>query len=259
MTTQLLDDFDLYSDLVLSVGAGAHDRPLTPIGVSDLILRLKKETGETRSQISHRLGLGRKTKASSIDKPPDTTQLDRFLKLQRLSRKNACMLGFRGAPGKIPFTLGALVADLPNRDDHDAILETVLASYGGKKRLTRDDVREIVYRKKASPAEPINKIIEEVVATRQVAGRYMIGVRLPAGVGDGASDLPREQISAALPGIVIASATIREGTLFVSVDEDNFGRIEKRCKKAGVSIMEFLRRAMGCAAKPRRNGGGRRS
>lgn len=199
MTAQLLDDLDLYSDLVLSVGEGAGDRPLAPIEVSDLILRLERETGETRQQISRRLGLGRKAKVSSMNKPPDTTQINRFLKLQNLSRKNACMLGFRAAPGKIPFTLGAVVADLPDKGDHDAILKAVLASYDTKKRMTRNDVREIVYRKKASPAEPIDGIIEAAMRARPAADRrYMIGVSLPAGAGSGyASDLLRSRRGAA--------------------------------------------------------------
>ena len=245
MTAQLLDDLDLYSDLVLSVGKGAGDRPLAPIEVSDLILRLESETGETRQQISRRLGLGRKAKVSSMNKPPDTTQINRFLKLQNLSRKNACMLGFRAAPGKIPFTLGAVVADLPDKGDHDAILKAVLASYGAKKRMTRKDVREIVYRKKASPAEPIGGIIEAVMKARQAADHcYMIGVSLPAGAGAGhAPDLLR-RVGAALPGVEIAAATISDGTLFVSMDADNFALIEDLRKKARVPIAEFIRRSL---------------
>ena len=246
MAAQLLDDLDLYSDLVLSVGKGAGDRPLAPIEVSDLILRLERETGETRRQISRRLGLGRKAKVSSMDGPPDTTQINRFLKLQNLSRKNASMLGFRAAPGKIPFTLGAVVADLPDKGDHDAILKTVLASYGTKQRMTRDDVREIVYRKKASPAEPIDGIIEAVMRARPAADhRYMIGVSLPAGAaaGRGAPDLPR-RVGAALPGVEIAAATIRDGTLFVSLDADNFALIEDLRKKARVPVAEFIRRSL---------------
>ena len=39
---KLLDDLDLYSDLVSSVGTGTSDRPLDPIECSDLIIRLSE-------------------------------------------------------------------------------------------------------------------------------------------------------------------------------------------------------------------------
>ena len=58
--TQLIDDLDVYSDLLLSVGTNDPDRPLTPIECSDLIVRLKEETGDTWEQISKRLQLGKK-------------------------------------------------------------------------------------------------------------------------------------------------------------------------------------------------------
>ena len=37
---------DFYSDLLMSIGTHDSDRPFTPIEVSDLIVRLKEETGE---------------------------------------------------------------------------------------------------------------------------------------------------------------------------------------------------------------------
>lgn len=241
MAEHLLDDFDSYSDLILSVGAGASDRPLTPIEVSDMVLRLEKETGETRRQMSRRLGLGRKTRASSVDKPTDTTQLDRFFKLQNLSRKNAYMLGFRDAPGKIPFTIGAVVADLPNKDDHNVIFKTVFASRATKTKVTTNDVREIVYRKKASPATPIEEIIESVMETKpSVDHYYMIGVSLPPDLRLPDHDV-LGSIRTALPEIEIASATVRDGALFVSLDEENFGKVEERRRKSGMPITGFFR------------------
>ena len=86
---KLLDDLDLYSDLVSSVGTNSSDRPLTPIECSDLIIRLSEETGETKEQLSKRLGLGRKRKIKTLDKPLDTTQIRLFEQLQDLSRKNS--------------------------------------------------------------------------------------------------------------------------------------------------------------------------
>ena len=62
MSGLILDDLDLYSDLLSSVGTHDKDRPLTPIECSDLIVRLKEETGESWEQLSKRLGLGKKRK-----------------------------------------------------------------------------------------------------------------------------------------------------------------------------------------------------
>ena len=85
----LMDDLDLYSDLLLSVGTGTFERPLTPIECSDYIMQLKEETGQSWEQLSVKLGLGKKVKITTMDAPPDTTQIRFFAKLQKLSRKNA--------------------------------------------------------------------------------------------------------------------------------------------------------------------------
>ena len=43
---KITNDLDLFSDLLSSVGTNDKDRPLTPIECSDLIVRLKEETGD---------------------------------------------------------------------------------------------------------------------------------------------------------------------------------------------------------------------
>ena len=47
MGNLILDDLDLYSDLLASVGTNDKDRPLLPIDCSDMFVRLKEETGES--------------------------------------------------------------------------------------------------------------------------------------------------------------------------------------------------------------------
>ena len=88
MVEKLLDDLDTYSDLLLSIGTHDPKRPFTPIEVSDLLLRLKNETGDSWKEISKRVGLGKKLKSSTIKKDIDDTQVKLFEKLQNLYRKN---------------------------------------------------------------------------------------------------------------------------------------------------------------------------
>ena len=174
MHTPILDDLELYSDLVSSVGEGGSDRVLTPIECSELIIRLQKETNENDQQLSKRLGLGKKRKIKTLDDPLDTTQLNLFKKLQGLSKMNAHMLGFRNQTGKIPFTTGCMVAELDDKNDHNWILKTVLASYDTKKPLTTKDVFEIVSRKKKSLDVHISEIIETVVNLKPVVDEYYL-------------------------------------------------------------------------------------
>ena len=178
MSGLILDDLDLYSDLLSSVGTHDKDRPLTPIECSDLIVRLKEETGESWEQLSKRLGLGKKRKIKTSSAPPSTAQIKLFEKLQNLSRKNAYALGWgRTGDGKIGFTIGCLVASLPDKDAHDIILDAVLASQETDKPILKTDVLDICNRVRNSPEKPAEEIIEDVLKYKPVMEHiYKIGI-----------------------------------------------------------------------------------
>ena len=164
MGNLILDDLDLYSDLLSSVGTNDKDRPLIPIECSDMIVKLKEETGESWEQLSKRLGLGKKRKIKTSSAPPDTTQIKLFEKLQNLSRKNAYALGWgRSGDGKIGFTIGCLVAGLEDKNAHDIILDAVLASQETDKPILKTDVIDICNRVRSSPEKPAKEIIEHVL------------------------------------------------------------------------------------------------
>ena len=161
--TQLIDDLDVYSDLLLSVGTNDPDRPLTPIECSDLIVRLKEETGDTWEQISKRLQLGKKRKISTSKKEADTTQVRLFEQLQNLSRRSVYKLGFgRVRDGKVGFTIGCLVAALEDKRAHDIIIDFVLDSQEREKPLKKTDVQNICNRVRGSPETPVEEILEHV-------------------------------------------------------------------------------------------------
>ena len=167
MSEKILDDFDLYSDLLMSIGTHDPDRPFTPIEVSDLIVRLKEETGDSWEELSKRLGLGKKKKSSTIKKSNDTTQLRLFEKLQNLSRRNAYSLGWgKFKDGKIAMTLGCEIAKLSDKDEQDILISAIIETSDTEKPIIKNDVKNILNRKIKSPEIPISEIIEHVSNTK---------------------------------------------------------------------------------------------
>lgn len=246
-TTPLLEDLELYSDLISSVGSHSGNRRLTPIECSDLIIRLKNETQEGWEQISKRLSLGKKTKISTLDAPNDATQVRNFKDLQNLSRKNAYMLGFGSDEAKIPFTLGVLVSSLPNKEDHNIILKTTL-----EKDLKKKDIMKIVDLKKKSSTVSIEEIIEQVIKAKPVIDEYyLIGITLEKNLEEQIKKIS-EQKSQNIKDVIldlfkkrftdnqITSISIKNNTLFISMTQNNFEKIENDKNSNKKSITEFF-------------------
>lgn len=163
MSQKILDDLDFYSDLLLSIGGHDSDRPLKPIEVSDSLVQLQNETGDSLEELSKRVGLGKKKNVSTINKKTDTTQIRIFLTLQKLSRRNVYSLGWgKSKDGKVAMTLGGDIAKLPNKDDHDFIFNAIIESLDSEDPFVKDDVKNIVNRKIKSPETDIQDIIELV-------------------------------------------------------------------------------------------------
>ena len=246
-TTPLLEDLELYSNLISSVGSHSGNRRLTPIECSDLIIRLKNETQEGWEQISKRLSLGKKTKISTLDAPNDATQVRNFKDLQNLSRKNAYMLGFGSDEAKIPFTLGVLVSSLPNKEDHNIILKTTL-----EKDLKKKDIMKIVDLKKKSSTVSIEEIIEQVIKAKPVIDEYyLIGITLEKNLEEQIKKIS-EQKSQNIKDVIldlfkkrftdnqITSISIKNNTLFISMTQNNFEKIENDKNLNKKSITEFF-------------------
>lgn len=246
-TAPLLEDLELYSDLISSVGSHSGNRRLTPIECSDLIIRLKNETQEGWEQISKRLSLGKKTKISTLDAPNDATQVRNFKDLQNLSRKNAYMLGFGSDEAKIPFTLGVLVSSLPNKEDHNIILKTTL-----EKDLKKKDIMKIVDLKKKSPTVSIEEIIEQVIKAKPVIDEYyLIGITLEKNLEEQIKKIS-EQKSQNIKDVIldlfkkrftdnqITSISIKNNTLYISMTQNNFEKIENDKNSNKKSITEFF-------------------
>lgn len=163
MNGKILDDLDLFSDLLMSIGTHDPDRPFTPIEVSDLIVKLKEETGDSWGQLSKRVGLGKKLKSSTMKKSIDTTQIKLFEKLQNLSRKYVYVLGWgTSKDGKVSMTIGCEIAKLSDKSEQNIFLDAVLESLDTDQPIRKNDVKNILNRKIKSPETPISEIIEHV-------------------------------------------------------------------------------------------------
>ena len=257
MGSKLMDDLELYSDLLSSIGTGNEDRPLTPIECSDYIKRLQEETGESLEKISTRLGLGKKRKIKTMDKPPDTTQIKLFLKLQNLSRKSAYMLRFgKSTEKKVGFTIGCLVADLPDEKDQDIILQTVIKNVDSSKPITKTDVMHILERKKKSPETSIGKIIEHVMRIKPVTEVVnMIVFRLDYSVrgkldllvkkdGKSYKDIMTYLINKKFTNNEILSINLKGDNAYISINDDQFKTLENNWKSNRINMTDYFNKIL---------------
>lgn len=150
---RLIDDFDKYSDLILSVKTHEKERPLVPIEVSKYISRMIKELpSENLLQISRRLHLN------------DASQTKYFLKLLELPEKVHYLLGWKVyGEEKIPFTIGVILLDLKNKDDIEYVLKS-----GLDHKFTKNEAQRIVQYKKNFPEKSIEECVEQVLKIRPV-------------------------------------------------------------------------------------------
>ncbi len=256
MTSKLLDDLDLYSDLLASVGTGDEDRPLTPIECSDYIKQLHEETGESLEKLSTRLGLGKKRKIKTMNEPPDTTQIKLFLKLQNLSRKSAYMLRFgKSSEDKVGFTIGCLVSDLSDKREQDVILQTVLKSMDDEKKITKSDVIKILERKRKSPDTKIEEIIEHVMKIKPVIEKTnMIVLRASPHVlekldflkkqGKIPKDVLTDMANKKFQDNEISSISLKKNNIYITIKDEQFKKIEGLWKSEKSNVTQYFNRML---------------
>ena len=156
----LIDDFDKYSDLVLSVKTHQKDRPLEPIEVAKYITRMIDELpDENLLKISNRLGLN------------DATQTKYFLKLLELPETVHYLLGWKvHQEEKIPFTISVILSELGNKEDMEYLVKA-----GLEHKFTKNEAMRIVQLKKKFPEKSADECIEKVLKIRPVIVKgYMI-------------------------------------------------------------------------------------
>ena len=254
MAEKLLDDLDTYSDLLLSIGTHDPDRPLVPIEVSDMVLRLKEETGDSWEDISKRVGLGKKKKISTVKKKPDTTQIKLFEKLQNLSKRNAYSIGWgESKNGKVAMTLGCDIAKLSSKDDHDILINTIIDSLETKKPIRKGDVKNILDRKTKSPETPIGEIIEHVMNIKPIMELFWkIGItpedifleKFKKKILDETihpSELLRMLLEKKIKkGLINSVSMTKNDLIWITLDEDNFKELENEWKSQKIPVTSFF-------------------
>ncbi len=169
--TKLIKNIKLYSKLLKSVGRQGRGliqkQPLSPVECGKLIQRLIDEEKEDKYQIVERLDLGRPKDGKDIYKKRDTTQLDNFLSLLKVSEKSRDYAGWgwEGLP-KIPFsTIVQLSTFLP--DEQDKVLQTALK--GEKKsEILKKEVIKLKKWRNENPKLTIDEGIQKILKLKPV-------------------------------------------------------------------------------------------
>lgn len=247
MSGKLVDDLELYSDLLLSVGTHKGKRPLIPIEVSNLIVRLKEEEKLDDKEVSKRLDLGKATKITNLDKN-DPTQVKQFLKLQNLSLKSRKLLGWGNTePDKIPFTTGVIISELDDKKDQDIVIQSCL-----ERGIKKDEANRILDLKKKSPGIKIDDCIEKVLKIRPITEiwyivSHTISPSLLKNIQNNAESLkksPTEYLKDIIKSKCnkgkIESVILKGMTVYISMDEECNDFIENKQKQTKQSFSSYM-------------------
>jgi hypothetical protein len=142
-------------------------QPLSPVECGKLIQRLIDEEKEDKYQIAERLDLGRPKDGTDIYKKRDTTQLDSFLSLLKVSEKSRDYAGWgwEGLP-KIPFsTIVELSAFTP--EEQDKVLQAALKGET-KSEILKKEVINLKKWRKENPELTIDEGIQKILKLKPV-------------------------------------------------------------------------------------------
>ena len=253
----ILDNMDVFSDLLASLGTHSKDRPLRPFECSTCIVKLKNETNESWEDISSRLQLGKK-KTNDFSKKTDTTMVRNFANLQNISKKRAYTIDWgESSEDMVGFTSAVYISKLEEKKDQDELFDAILESYendGNSKKIVKKDVIKIVEEKKKSPEIPIKDIIESVTKRKyQTDTWYKIGIKpttfnlekikkIIQNHNKELVDIFNEKIFNEKP---IHKARINEkNTLWLTVDEITFNWFERNWQKQNLSMTSYFNKIL---------------
>jgi len=258
LTDKLIDDIDKLTDLALSVGvqAGKYKgipRPLIPLEVAQYIQQIKNETNETDSQISKRLRLGRpKSKSGKIMtdvdvEEADPSQVKKFLKLLKWSKKSVSGIGFKGDPNKAPFSV-ALEALKLEPSEQDVIIRNIL-----KYKLTKDEIKRVIQYKEKYQLK-IDECIQKVLKIRpEKSTQYMVVYNIPNTVYQVLKELGNstEEISKKLVELIklklkgeIEQVTINESLLIIFMDTTAYKSFEQEMESKDLTYNQCVKRLL---------------
>lgn len=249
----ILDNIELFSDLLASLGTHSKDRILTPFECSTFIVRLKEETNESWEEISKRLGLGKKKTNNFTKKTIDTTMVRNFASLQSITQKRGYAIGWGiSTEDKVVFTAAVYISKLVSENDQLKVMDAVLESNRDdiKKPLTKNDVIKIVDEKSKSPQTPIDDIIASVSGRKFKSDtNYRIGISL-----DLSNNLKIKQILKTDPSKlteimndsvfktnpILKAYQNEKGTFWLVTDEKTFNIFQSGWRKNNINMTSFF-------------------
>ena len=246
----ILDNIELLSDLLASLGTHAKDRILTPFECSTHIVRLKEETGESWEDVSKRLGLGKKKK-NDFTKKTDTTMVRNFANLQSLTKKRAYAIGWgESTPDKVAFTAAVYVSKLDSEKDQIQLMDTILDSIkdDSGKNIVKNDVIKIVEEKRKSPETSIDDIIRSVTDRKVESDtNFRMGISLePQNYSKIKQILKTTNLTEHLNTFVFKTNPVLKayqndkGTLWLVAEEKTFNRFQSGWRKNNVAMTLYF-------------------
>ena len=246
---KLTDDTKQYAKLLLSVGRQGRGmdkrRPLTPVECAKMISRLQKEEGETLSQISKRLDIGRPEDKTNIYRKRDHKLARLLLKLLDFSEKSRHFAGWgwEGYP-KIPFTLMASISSM-KPDEQDKIIQS---AFNDEKKsvINTRDITKINKWRKDNPDLPIEECIEKVLRLKpvivtshmivcEISEKLRNFIQSNSDYRDRLLEILRKGMDGQFHGIDATDILIT-----ISMDEQAYQTFQNQQYKKGVSFTQFL-------------------
>jgi hypothetical protein len=218
----ILDDLDIYSNLLLSVNTHKSDRPLEPIEVAELIADLKKETNETWNEIASRIGIGK-------------DQINAFRKLLKLPKQVHYAIGWGDTnEDKLAFTTASIIAELDEEEEMEILCKVALSN-----KLKKEETERVLQLKKMHISKNIKECVNDVLKLRPI---IEIGYIIVSSVHDTtltrlkslADETNRNLeiliiylINKVLTNGSIKKAIIRNKTVLLTMDEKAYESIHK--------------------------------
>lgn len=143
--------------LILSIGGGRHDRPLSPGQVAELLERAIRAGASTRAI------------ADSVHLEA-TTMIGRFLSLRRLPRRLQEQVSWGRSAGSLNLTQAQEIARLDSDVDQMSLAEAVVED-----RLTASEVRAVV-QLVANSGDTLPRALEKTLALRPTLERRYITI-----------------------------------------------------------------------------------
>lgn len=148
---------DKHRRLILSVGTGQSQRPLSPIEVAAAIEELLKE-GMTASDVASHLQL------------ESTTMISRFRRLLSLPVSVQHLVDWRSGSTTVAFSVATHIARLGNIRDQEQLFSAAIEN-----RLTSSEIQQII-QLISKACRSLDMAISEVLSTRPVIQRIEVFV-----------------------------------------------------------------------------------